>query len=297
MEEEPGGQQPEEEFEDRQDPKRDGDQVGDPGAQPGSDPNEQPCDRPDEGHQSLGQRVSAWAGKNKLLIEVIVVLLLAAVPDIYNAIVILGYSQSEGGGPESSFNQMAIGIMARSLQVSAPILYIVWRTGDGFASVGLVPFRWLRDLSTGVGAFAAQYAIYFILAWVLYYAMMFLDGDEMLDVATDDGGAPAMSLAGFAMIVLMSVFNAFAEELAMRGYLLTRLEKLTQSTTWALLASTMVFASYHAYQGAYGILNAALFGLIAGALYISTRSLWPVFIVHLLGDVVPSVGWMLSDRV
>ena len=70
---------------------------------------------------------------------------------------------------------------------------------------------------------------------------------------------PAVSV----FLVLVTCFtNGFAEELVIRGYLLTRLECLLRSTGWAILVTTALFASYHVYQGAIGVVGAAAMGLV-----------------------------------
>jgi membrane protease YdiL (CAAX protease family) len=257
----------------------------------------QPPDVPGgHGLQPINQRASHWAGKNTLLIEVVVVLLLATLPDLYNALQMLGSDRAMEGNSPGTFVTMAIGIIVRSMQISAPIPYIVWRTGDGFASVGLVGFRWLRDLGVGIGAYIVDATVYFLAAYLLYYLLYFLGDQSVFDISAQNSEAPTLSLLGFLMIVAMSVFNAFAEELAMRGYLLTRLERLFGSTVWAIIASTAVFASYHVYQGVYGIIGATAFGLVAGGVFVWTRSLWTVFVMHLVGDLVPHIAWMLGEQ-
>ncbi len=71
----------------------------------------------------------------------------------------------------------------------------------------------------------------------------------------------------------------------MRGYLLTRLEHLLRSTWLAILVTTVLFASYHVYQGPVGLIGAAVVGLVYGAAYRVQRRLWPVCIAHAIADV------------
>ena len=72
----------------------------------------------------------------------------------------------------------------------------------------------------------------------------------------------------------------------MRGYLLSRFERLSGSTAKSLLLATCLFAAYHAYQGMYGVMSAFVFGFVVGAAFCLVRRLWPVALAHALYDVL-----------
>ncbi len=79
---------------------------------------------------------------------------------------------------------------------------------------------------------------------------------------------------------------AFGEELLVRGYLLHRLESL--SNTWvAVVAQAAIFALAHLYQGWMGVINIFVLALIFGVVFIRCgRSLWPLIIAHGLIDTI-----------
>jgi membrane protease YdiL (CAAX protease family) len=85
---------------------------------------------------------------------------------------------------------------------------------------------------------------------------------------------------------LAQIANSFAEELVMRGYLIRRFQQLFRSTWLALLFTTVLFAGYHCYQGAFGVVNALVTGFTYGGAYCLCRRLWPVVVAHTLVNCV-----------
>src|SRR5262245_40390198 len=78
---------------------------------------------------------------------------------------------------------------------------------------------------------------------------------------------------------------AFVEELAYRGWILTRFAELGRYTraSWigGVLASSALFGIVHAYQGLSGMLTTWLSGLVFGAVYLATgRNLWAAMVAH-----------------
>src|ERR1700730_4494535 len=106
----------------------------------------------------------------------------------------------------------------------------------------------------------------------------------------------------FALLALLVVwiFAAFGEEVAYRGYLLTRAADLGNRTTaayWlAIIVVSVLFGYGHYYKGPAGILDSGIAGLILGAAYlISGRNLWTTILAHGLIDTFAIVmvffGW------
>ena len=74
-----------------------------------------------------------------------------------------------------------------------------------------------------------------------------------------------------------------------RGYLLTRTAQLFGGTGRAWLAglgaTTLLFGLGHGYQGAAGVIDTGLFGLLFGVLYLfAGRNLWIPVIAHGVAD-------------
>jgi membrane protease YdiL (CAAX protease family) len=87
------------------------------------------------------------------------------------------------------------------------------------------------------------------------------------------------------LFIVAQLANGFAEELVMRGYLIPRFEDLFGSTGKALVLSSVLFASYHLYQGLYGAGSALVMGLVFGVAFIAMRRLWPIAAAHALLNI------------
>jgi membrane protease YdiL (CAAX protease family) len=93
-------------------------------------------------------------------------------------------------------------------------------------------------------------------------------------------------IARFFLLVVAQGANGFAEELVMRAYLITRLERLL-STTWvAVVVTTVLFASYHIYLGFAGMIGAAAIGFVYAISFCWFRRLWPLCVAHALHNIL-----------
>ena len=52
---------------------------------------------------------------------------------------------------------------------------------------------------------------------------------------------------------------------------------------------TLLFASYHVYQGLDGLIHAGAVGLAYGTAFCIQRRLWPVCIAHAIADVLAAM--------
>lgn len=170
-----------------------------------------------------------------------------------------------------------------NIQVAIPLMYILWNSKEPLRHFGFRWPRWRRDIPL---------ALLIIVITNLCY-----NGFVMLVMAITGADrvphrwsfAEAQEWRDFAAIVICSCTNGFTEELVMRGYLITRIERLMKSTGFALFASTFLFSMYHAYQGAVSVVSALIFGMLAGIVFVRTRRLWPVVLAHIVADIYPFV--------
>jgi len=176
-------------------------------------------------------------------------------------------------------------LVARSLQVSLPILLIMRLRKVRWADYGFVSFRPLHDIAIAIGLTLLCYFTYFALTTLIY--------NFGLDFSSDSDAIPQMtteasiSILSIFLILTASAANGFCEELAMRSYLLTRLSELCGSQVIAVVTTSMLFASYHIYQGRYGVILALVVGLILGTYFAKAKRIWPIVITHFLMDAYP----------
>lgn len=160
--------------------------------------------------------------------------------------------------------------------------YLLVRGGIRLVSVGLA---WRnRDLLWGLGLAALigipGLALYFA-AWKLGFSL------AVVPSSLDDTWWRPIAL------VLSAFGNAFAEEMLVIGFLLTRLRQLEFRENTALLAAAVLRGSYHLYQGFGGFVGNLIMGLVFGRLWQRTNRLWPLIVAHTLLDVVSFVGYSL----
>src|SRR5690606_14507151 len=82
--------------------------------------------------------------------------------------------------------------------------------------------------------------------------------------------------AMFPLLLLVG----FYEEIVARGLLLTRARQLVGGFWPPALISAVLFALGHFYQGAYGVVQTALFGLVLAVFTLRWGTLWPAGLAH-----------------
>jgi membrane protease YdiL (CAAX protease family) len=98
------------------------------------------------------------------------------------------------------------------------------------------------------------------------------------------------------VLVASAAANAWAEELVMVGYLLTRLRQLGWSENRALGAQALLRGCYHLYQGLGGFVGNLVMGAVFGRVWQRTNRLWVLVGAHTLIDVVAFLGYALLAR-
>ncbi|KHF44821.1 CAAX protease self-immunity [Saccharomonospora viridis] len=168
-------------------------------------------------------------------------------------------------------------------------LYLLWRTGVRLSRIGLDTRRpgrdtaWAIALAAGIGV---PGLVFYFTAWHLGFNL------AVQPSTLDESWWRPIAL------VLSAFGNAFAEEVLVVGYLLTRLRQLGLSENTSLLTSSLIRGSYHLYQGLGAFIGNAVMGLVYGRVWQRTNRLWPLVVAHLLLDVVAFVGYAaLRDHV
>ncbi len=236
--------------------------------------------------------------KKRWWIEIAVVLAAAWLVPMLNAFASFtaGLRWDAGPSAHGPGNSNAIELAfqtATSLQTIAPVLYIMW-ISRRWVDFGVIRLRVLRDPGVAVLIGVGTLIVYWILAWLLYAAADALDfsgywldaqsSHNWTTITSDDvvpaAGPPLVSL------LAMLVANSFAEEFVFRGVLLERLTRVLGSAHAGVWVSSLLFASYHMYQGAYGLVSALSLGVLAAYSMRLTKSIWPCVIAHTVMNVL-----------
>jgi uncharacterized protein len=171
---------------------------------------------------------------------------------------------------------------------------------------------WLRDgrLSSMGLKRPASWRRIFLIALVAAGARIFL-GQFVIEPITGffwpPPSAPALAneiagnlkMALFALLLVWT-FAAFGEEIAYRGYLLTRAADIGGRSTMAywlgIVLVSILFGCGHYYKGPSGIIDSGIAGLILGAAYmVAGRNLWACVLTHgfidTFGVIDAFFGW------
>lgn len=243
--------------------------------------NETPAPNPD-----AGKPWKLWS------IELAVVLALAWLPHLVTGIASLWVSRdmlSEGEFDElvgdGAFDESRLELdpdmflvselpmLATYLQVLLPLLYICWRSDLTWKKLGIVkPTLWgllLLGPLLGAATLLVDAALVRLFepetSW--YYVSV-----------------PSTTFTWTVFVVAM-ILNSFAEEFVWRGFVLQRLRQMSGSTTFALLISTFLFATYHVYQGFGNMWLVFISGLIWGVAVIGTKRIWPAVVAHTVFNI------------
>ena len=145
--------------------------------------------------------------------------------------------------------------------------------GITFVSVHLPRVRW------GQVAFGAVLGVISVVLFAVLLARFDTPAEAEILRAAATGTAP-WRLALFAII---GVYSPVVQELVFRGLLLQGL--LQRMHAWvAIGVSSAMFALLHAAGGAGSVINAFLFGIVAGVLYVRFRSLAAPIAAHVAGN-------------
>jgi hypothetical protein len=117
----------------------------------------------------------------------------------------------------------------------------------------------------------------------------------LIGIALVGGRLTLAALGGSLMGNMLR--NGFSEEFLFRGALMTRLARLMGSNSWAIFLSSLTFGLWHlgtntqsvggnfAAGAALGIVSQAVFGLGIAFVFLRTRNLLALSLIHVLGNI------------
>jgi len=166
----------------------------------------------------------------------------------------------------------------------ALVLYLLVRSGEGPATIGLDDSQPRRDALNGVVVAAVIGGA----GLGLYLAAFHLGAN--LNVVAEQ--LPAVWWR-IPVLILQAAQNGILEEVLVAGFLLHRLAQLRWPAGRSIALSAVLRGSYHLYQGFGGFLGNAAMGVIFAFLYRRWGRVTPLIIAHTLIDAVAFVGYAL----
>jgi len=153
----------------------------------------------------------------------------------------------------------------------------IYREKSSFASIGLVRPR-LADLPTAIIFLVA--ANFVLMPVELLLSAVGMPVSQNVDLLVEKAGQ------SFWWWLALSATAGFCEEVAFRGYIVTRIQGIFPRGGWALAVgiSSFAFAAGHGYQGPGGLILLFLLGAMFCGLFLYTKSLWPAILAHFIQD-------------
>jgi membrane protease YdiL (CAAX protease family) len=207
--------------------------------------------------------------------EVAAVLAVGVLPDLSGAIV-LAVNPPVAPSP---YWLSSVDLCIRNACISFVVLYLIQRSNERWATFGIV--------RPGFGDVVLGLAL-FLLGIVLWWTIEpLLPGD--FGFRETVRSYPRLPVDYFLMVVTHAA-TGFSEELVVRAYLITRLERLLESRFQAVVLAAIAFASYHLYYGpGPTLIFIAIKAVVFGALYLLIRRVWPFAIAHMAFNIYVEV--------
>ena len=181
-------------------------------------------------------------------------------------------------------------ISSKITQVYLPTLFIqiiligslwwtLYRSRARFADIGLAreDINWSNVISA---------IIFFIGAWGL---MIVIKSSIMRSGFIPETDffrlMPATAVEG-GLWALLSAGAALSEELIFRGFIITRLQRITGRFWIGAVLGSLAFSMGHLYQGLAGVLLTFLYGMLFAGLFAARRSVFPCIVAHFLQDII-----------
>jgi membrane protease YdiL (CAAX protease family) len=163
------------------------------------------------------------------------------------------------------------------------VWYLVRRSGEGGAGIGLALDRPRRDLAAG----AVLAAVVGLAGIGVYLGAVALGVNRFVVPVPPTGRWWTVPV-----LVLRALEAGLVEETVAVAYLVTRLQQLRATPAAAVGASALLRGAYHLYQGFGGFFGNLAMGALFGALFVRTRRAWPLVAAHVLLDVGAGLGYL-----
>lgn len=202
--------------------------------------------------------------------ELIVVAAVLVVPILF-ALVLPRFADFEAGGLAGVAVIALVAVM--ELPLCVLVMWAVRRRGDGLSSIGIVwphPALVIAGLVVLVGA-----------AWLLWLRHT---GAWTGAASATGAGGGEYTTSQMAALVLLGIPQIYLQELLYRGFAISILERATGSIVAAVAISSAAFALAHitSLGGNLAVSLASVFviSVLLSILYIATRDVTPVFVIH-----------------
>jgi membrane protease YdiL (CAAX protease family) len=190
---------------------------------------------------------------------------------------------------ESKTTQIYLPTLALQVVIIASLWMVMRRTGSDLSELGLGFSDFNRsNILAGIIFFVGAWLVMVILRGIIAGSGTMTEND-LIYILPVTGGEKTIW-------VFLAAGAALSEEIAFRGYVISRVRILTGSYWIGAVLGSAAFATGHLYQGSGGVLLIFIYGMLFSGLFIARKSVVPCIIAHFLQDVtVLAVPLFLSQ--
>ncbi len=172
---------------------------------------------------------------------------------------------------------LAAGLFLQALLVLGGVWVLLAAREQGFACIGLrAPQR--ADVGRALIVLLAGYGANLLLTLAIVASSPATLEEHIAELETLAVGLTDDTPLTATFLLLLLV--GFYEEIVARGLLLTRARELVGGFWAPALISAGLFALGHFYQGVYGVVQTAVFGLVLAVFTLRWGTLWPAIFAH-----------------
>lgn len=234
--------------------------------------DEKPIPSPPQADLSASEKSLPFMNLRSYRVQLTLAIVIFVFPSLMTAI---GSWTTEQSQP--SLMWWGVSMIGTSLATVAAMLLLIAASGSSPAEFGIIRDHPVQDVFTGMIWTLGQ----FWLPGLLVGTIAVIPGLQELDAAVSpERPVYKGSIAAWSVYVLGIVCNSFAEELAMRGVIFTRIRLISGSAVHATIWSSALFASYHIYQGVFATAQVFVSGVLFCLAFIVHRSVWVGIIAH-----------------
>lgn len=188
----------------------------------------------------------------------------------------------------ASFVPTAWIIILRNLGLVALISFFLWRNRESVQLIGWNFRNPWKDIGLGILLFIPiLFGVGYLVHILQYFGLTIPSAKPQF--------LTAQGWDQYLLATLLVVVAAFSEETIFRGYLIYRLKALTNSTTLAVIVSSIIFSLGHGYEGSAGVAAVGVMGLLFAIIYLWRKTLVAPMTIHFLQDLLGLVIVPLSS--
>jgi membrane protease YdiL (CAAX protease family) len=154
------------------------------------------------------------------------------------------------------------------------LLQIAKRENGGFRSIYIGSLGW-KEVGLAISLWFIAFTLWLPINNILSY----------LNISPSRWGYSVQGLNAIP-VAIWALGAAFFEEAFFRGYTLTRLPKLINSTKISVIISMLAFAAIHLRFGLGLFIYIIAWATIISILFLITKSTWSCFLYHAINNII-----------